>query len=170
MKQRNNRNSVRMAVMAFSIAAGMLLSGCGLTGGEAYTREELENLARIEIYEAESGTLLKTIEDGETLYRYLQSCGEHTDLVFEAEQREAMESAAESYRFAVYRYPAAKFGDKEPEKIYTTVLYQDTGIAKLVAEEGSVKVSLPEEWVTFYYEMSEEEQAFYESILPETDT
>ncbi|MDE6950213.1 MAG: hypothetical protein K2P64_04765, partial [Lachnospiraceae bacterium] len=73
MKQRNNRNSVRMAVMAFSIAAGMLLSGCGLTGEEGYTREELENLARIEIYEAESGTLLKTIEDGETLYRYLQS-------------------------------------------------------------------------------------------------
>ncbi|MDE6951067.1 MAG: hypothetical protein K2P64_09145, partial [Lachnospiraceae bacterium] len=102
--------------------------------------------------------------------RYLQSCGEHTDLVFEAEQREAMESAAESYRFAVYRYPASKFGDKEPEKIYTTMLYQDTGIAKLVAEEGSVKVSLPEEWVTFYYEMSEEEQAFYESILPKTDT
>ena len=48
------------------------LTGCGLSEENGYTREELGNLAKMEIYEAGSDTLLKTIEDEETLYRFNQ--------------------------------------------------------------------------------------------------
>lgn len=156
---------------------GILLTGCSASGEREYTREELQNTARIEIYEAGSDELLKTVEDGETLYQYLQACeySEYSD-AYEAQwaewegelEKEAGESAGESYYLVVYQYPASKFGDKEPVKTYTTVLYQDSDIAKTVAEDDVVKViSLPEEMLTFYYRMSEEEQEFYESLIPQ---
>ncbi len=145
------------------IAAGALLVGCSASGEKTYTREELQNLARIEVYEAESDTLLRTIEDGETLYRYLQA--------FEAEPEEglgeeAAEGAEESYYFEFYMYPVAKFGDKEPKKAYTIVLYQDTDIARIVGDAESLHMAfLSEDLLTFYYRTSEEEQAFYNSLL-----
>lgn len=145
------------------IAAGALLVGCSASGEREYTREELQNLARIEVYEAESDTLLRTVEDGEALYRYLQ--------VFEAEMEEELEKevadgAKESYYLEFYMYPVAKFGDKEPKKAYTIVLYQDTDIARMVADAENLYMAfLPEELLTFYYRTSEEEQAFYNSLL-----
>lgn len=160
-------------------AAGVLLSGCGFSREDGYTRKELENLARLEVYEAGSNTLLKTVEDEETLYQYLQAEVFSGD-AFESESEkepeeipetpETPESADEAYYLVAYKYPAAKFGKQEPEKIYTTVLYRDTDIAKLVVEDESViHIALPEELLTFYYRMSEEEQNFYESLLSETD-
>lgn len=149
---------------------GILLTGCGASGEREYTREELQNMARIEIYEAGSDELLKTIEDGETLYQYLQAY-EHSDAAFEGDVeeglKEAAEDAGESCYLVVYRYPASKFGGKEPVKTYTTVLYQDSDIARMVVEDEAVKIiSLPEELLTFYYEMSEEEKNFYETLIP----
>lgn len=156
--------------------AGILLTGCSASGEREYTREELQNTARIEIYEAGSDELLKTIEDGETLYQYLQVCeySEYSDTAYEEQwavwegelEKEAGESAGESYYLVVYKYPASKFGNKEPVKTYTTVLYQDSDIAKTVAEDDVIKIiSLPEELLTFYYRMSEEEQEFYGSLI-----
>lgn len=163
-------------------AAGVLLSGCGFSREDGYTRKELENLARLEVYEAGSDTLLKTVEDEETLYRYLQAevfSGDAFESESEKEPEEIPEapeipetpgSEDEAYYLVAYKYPAAKFGEQEPKKTYTTVLYRDTDIAKLVVEDESViHIALPEELLTFYYRMSEEEQRFYESLLSETD-
>lgn len=162
---------MKMRRMALCMAAGILLTGCGLSGEGGYTREELQNTARLELYEAGSDELLKTIEDEETLYRYVQAAA-FSDDAFEAEaekeRKETAENAGEAYYLAVYKYPAARYGDKEPEKNYSVVLYRDVNIAKLIVDEAGVKnIALPEELLTFYYVMGEEERAFYESLLPE---
>lgn len=150
--------------------AGALLTGCAPMADEGYTREELNNLARLELYEAESGTLLMTIEDADTLYQYCSTAGMASEDAYAAESEKDLQEAAEhagaSYCLEVYQYPAAKFGDRDPKKISTTTLYQGTNIAKIVVEDEAIKnISLPEELLTFYYEMPEEESMFYESLL-----
>lgn len=176
MRKHETKAAGRPVRMALCMAAGVLLSGCGFSREDGYTRKELENLARLEVYEAGSNTLLKTVEDEETLYRYLQAEVFSGD-AFESESEkepeeipETPESGDEAYYLVAYKYPAAKFGEQEPKKTYTTVLYRDTDIAKLVVEDESViHIALPEELLTFYYRMSEDEQNFYESLLSETD-
>lgn len=154
---------------------GILLTGCSVfTTDKGYTREELNNLARLEVYEAGSDKLLRTIEDEETLYQYNQA-GMSSVNDFEADWeeeekdlKEAAENAGASYYIMAYKYPVAKFGNKKPEKYTTITLYQDTNVAKMVLDAGNVKsISLPEEFLTFYYEMSEEESLFWESLLEE---
>lgn len=155
--------------IVFCMAAGVLLTGCGLSREDGYAGEDLQNTAKLELYEAGSDKLIKTIQDEETLYQYIQAVGFSEDSYeaeTEKELKETAENAGETYYLVVYKYPAAKFGDKEPEKNYTTTLYQDVNIAKLVVAEAGVKnIALPEELLTFYYEMSKEEQAFYESLV-----
>lgn len=164
------RNRIARSVIV-CVLVSALLTGCDSAADGGYTREELNNLARIELYEAESGTLLKTIEDEETLYRYCREGAALEDAyASEAEDalKETAEAAGASYYVEFYQYPAAKFGSKTPKKIMTITLYRDTNIAKMVAESEVIKnMALPEELLTFYYEMSEEESTFYGSLLEE---
>lgn len=159
----------RMSLMICALTV-LLLTGCG-TSGNRYTKEELGNLARLEIYEAGSDELLQTIEDEETLYQYNQAGAASEDAYTAAKENELKESAEEAgemYYIVAYKYPAAKFGDKEPEKNTTLTLFQDTNVAKMVVDKRNVKnMPLPEELLTFYYEMSEEESTFYESLFSE---
>lgn len=158
----------RKRLLMVCALAVFLLTGCGASEGR-YTREELGNLAKLEVYEAGSGTLLETIEDEETLYQYNQAGTASEDAYTAAKENELKESAeeaGETYYIVAYKYPAAKFGEKEPQKNLTITLYQDTDIAKMTAAGESVKnLPLPEELLTFYYEMSEEESAFYKELL-----
>lgn len=154
--------------------AGALVTGCTPAADQGYTREELNNLARLELYEAESGTLLMTIEDEETLYQYCRTAGMASEDAYAAESEKDLQEAAEhagaSYCLEVYQYPAAKFGDRDPKKFSTTTLYQNTDIAKIVVADEAIKnISLPEELLTFYYEMPEEERMFYESLLEQVE-
>ena len=81
---------------------------------------------------------------------------------------ETPESGEESYYFEFYKYPAAKFGDKEPFKLYTMTLYQDTDIVRMMVDGESLHMAfLPEEMLTFYYRISEEEMEFYNAVLAE---
>lgn len=161
-----------MRRILFCIAAGLLLTGCGLNREDGYTREDLQNIARLELYEAENDELLKTIEDEETLYEYIQATQFSEDVfdTYETETEKELEETAEnagaSYYLLVYTYPAARLGDQEPEENYRTVLYQDTDIVKDVVADAAIKnVTLPEDMRTFYYKMSEEESAFYRGLL-----
>lgn len=170
MRKYKTKTSVWLMHIAFCMAAGVLLTGCGLSREDGYTREDLQNTAKLELYEAGSGKLLKTIEDEETLYQYIQAA-EFSEDGYEAEtekeRKETAENAGETYHLVVYKYPAAKFGNKAPEENCRITLYQDVNIAKMVVKDTVVKnIALPEELLTFYYEMSEEEQAFYESLVP----
>lgn len=174
---RKHSGHLRSKAVCFGIVcvlAGTLLTGCGSAAEGNYTREELNNFARLELYDAESGTLLKTVEDEETLYQFCKvgTAGLASEDAYMPEEgenlRETAEAAGASCYLEVYQYPAAKFGDKTPQKIYTFTLYQNTNIARVAVEDAAVKnIKLPEELLTFYYEMSEEESAFYESLLEE---
>ena len=173
-----------LAVIALTISA---LTGCSISDGGGYTREELGNLAKLEIYEADSDTLIRAIEDEETLYRFNQvfqvsqvsgddSDSEDAYIEWESapedygmgteEPKELLKDARKTYDIVIYKHPVAKFGDKEPVKFLTMTLYENTDIVRIVVADESIKIfSLPEEFLTFYYEMSEEEREFCVPLL-----
>lgn len=181
-KENTMRYILRMAVsFAGCMLAACVLLGCGASQDRKYTEEELDHLARLEIYEAGSDTPLKTIEDEEILYQYNQilsrSGDDGDDLAewepdfddYEPEEGEWKETPVdeqETYHIVAYKYPVAKFGDKEPVKTLTMTLYENTDVVRITVADTVIKsFSLPEEFLTFYYEMSEEEREFYDSLI-----
>lgn len=144
-----------------------ICAGCSAGQGQKYTREELDNLAEIKIYSAEDHELIKTISDEEQLYQYNQ-CMLFEDSDIEERQDELekdLNEAKEQYDLISYKYPAARFGGKELEENTTITLYENTNIVKMtVAEEAIKSLSIPEEFLIFYYELSEEEINFFRSL------
>ncbi|MDE5939250.1 MAG: hypothetical protein K2H37_09240 [Lachnospiraceae bacterium] len=150
------------------IALGLCICvGCSARQGGKYTREDLDNLAEIRIYAAENQELVKTISDEEKLYQYNQ-CAVFDGSDIEERQEElekALEGAEEQYYLTTYKYPAARFGGKELEENTTITLYEDKNIVKMTVSEDSIKAfSISEEFLTFYYEIPEEEMNFYRSL------
>lgn len=168
----NKKNDIKI-----SIKTGILLvlglsicicTGCSAQQGKNYTMEDLGNLAEIKIYSAENDELIKTIDDEELLYQYNQ-CPFFGDSVTEEHQEElekGTEGKKEQYHLVSYKYPAARFGRKELEENITITLYEDTNIIKMTVSEESIKsFSVPTEFLSFYYELSEEEMDFYHSLI-----
>ena len=144
-------------------------AGCSARQERKYTAEELDNLAEIKIYSAENNELIKTISDEEQLYQYIQ-CSLWNDLDVEEERQDEwekdIEGTEEQYYLVSYKYPVARFGDKELEENTTITLYEDTNIIKMAVAEESIKAfPVPEEFLIFYYEISEEEMNFYRSLI-----
>jgi len=173
-------------ILALHMMAACVLAGCGAPGEKKYTDEQLNYLAKLEVYEAKSDALLKTIEDEEALYQYNYaqtfSGSWDEELDFEEEEaydayekrweemKETAENAQETYYIVEYKYPAAIFSDGKPEKTLTLTLYEDTDIAKMeVAQESIKNTFVPEEFRTFYYEMAEEEREFYASLVSQEE-
>ncbi|MCM1050291.1 MAG: hypothetical protein NC433_17925 [Clostridiales bacterium] len=143
--------------------------GCSAGQERKYTIEELDNLAEIKIYSAENNELIKTISDKEQLYQYIQ-CSLWHDLDVEEERQDelkkGLEGIEEQYYLVSYKYPVARLGDKELEENTTITLYEDTNIIKMAVAEESIKAfPIPEEFLIFYYEISEEEMQFYRSLV-----
>lgn len=163
----NKKRAVKVSIwLAFVLC---LCVGCA-AGGEKDAREELGNLAEIRIYTAADGKLIQTITDEEQLYQYSQSVllGDSNIEERQGELEEALEGAMEQYHLVSYKYPAARFGDKELEEVMTLTLYEDNNIVKMTVADESIKAfSLPEEFLTFYYEVTEEDMAFYRSLAKE---
>lgn len=144
-----------------------ICAGCSAGQGQKYTREDLDNLAEIKIYAAKDHELIKTIIDEEQLYQYNQ-CMFFEDSDIEERQDELekdLDEAKEQYDLISYKYPVARFGGKELEENTTITLYENTNIVKMTVAEESIKsLSIPEEFLTFYYELSEEEINFFRSL------
>ena len=144
-----------------------ILAGCSTQQGEEYTAEDLDNLAEIRIYSAEDNELINTISDEDQLYQFNhRSFFNDADIVErQSELAKELEGATEQYYFISYKYPVARFGKKELEENNTITLY-DTNIIKWTAAGESIKsFSVPEEFLTFYYEISEEDMNFYRSLV-----
>ena len=145
-----------------------ILAGCSAQQGGKYTIEELDNLAEIRIYSADNNELIKTISNEEQLYRYNQcSHFDDSDIVERQDELEKkLEGATEQYYLISYKYPVARFGKKDLEENITITLYENTNIIKWTAAGESIKsFSVPEEFLTFYYEISEEDMNFYRSLV-----
>ncbi len=155
-----------LPVVLFAVGL-CICTGCSQRQGEKYTAEDLNNLAEIKIYSAENDELIKTITDEEQLYQYNQ-CPIFSNLDIEDDQDELkndLEGTREQYHLISYKYPAARFGEKKLEEIITITLYEDTNIIKMTVAQESIKgFSVPEEYLTFYYEASGEEMDFYRSL------
>ena len=146
-----------------------ICSGCSAQQEGKYTIEDLDNVAEIKIYSAENNECIKTISDEESLYQYNQ-CSlffENSDIEErQNELKKALEGTKEQYYLVSYKYPVARFGGKELEKNVTITLYENTKIIKMTVAEESIKVfSIPEEFMTFYYELPEEEVIFFRSLV-----
>lgn len=178
MSKRNNwnkRSGKRDMKIGILFVLGIwICTGCSVKQEGNYTLEELDNLAEIRIYDAENDELIKTINEDEQLYQYNQCLPladevADEDTYMEERQREwkeELEDAKAQYYLTTYKYPVSRFGKKELEKNTTITLYEDKNIIKMTVSEESIKAfSLPEELLTFYYELSEEELDFYHSLL-----
>lgn len=133
------------------MALGLCMcAGCSAQQGGKYAREDLDNLAEIRIYAAENNELIKTISDEEQLYQYNQcSVFDGSDI---EERQDELKKDLE--------------GAKELEENNSITLYEDTNIVKMTVAEESIKAfSIPEEFLTFYYEISEEEMNFYHTLV-----
>ena len=142
-------------------------AGCSARQGEKYTMEDLDNLAEIRIYSTNNNELIKTISDEEQLYQFNQcSIFDGSDIEERQDEwKRGLEGAKEQYFFVAYKYPAARFGVRLLEENTTITFYEDTSIVKMtVAEETNKAFPIPEEFLTFYYELSEEEINFYQSL------
>lgn len=147
-----------------------ICAGCSAQQGEKYTIEDLDNLAEIRIYSAENDELIKTISDREQLYQYHQTLNsfDYSDIEERQEELEkALEGAKEQYYLVSYKYPVAQFGKKELEENTTVTLFENTNIVKMTVAEESIKgLPVPADFLTFYYELSEEEYtAFFLSYF-----
>lgn len=162
----NMRNYIiRSSLLVFGVC---ICAGCSAQQKEKYTLEELDNLAEIRIYAAENHELIKTINDEEELYQYNQcSVFDDSDIVERQEElKRNLEGAKEEYYLVAYKYPVARFGGKELEENASITLYEDSYIIKMTVAEESIKAfTIPEEFLTFYYEVSEEEINYYHSLV-----
>lgn len=165
---------VQKRILFSGVLVGILClgAGCAAGQGEKYTLEELGNLAEIRVYTAEDEELVKTVTDEELLYQYNQCSALEEEVIEEqiteerqTEIKKALEGVKEQYHLVSYKYPAARFGKKDLEKLMTLTLYENENIIKMTVADESIKAfSLPEEFLTFYYEISEEEMKFYQSL------
>ena len=145
-----------------------IFAGCSTQQERKYTIEDLDNLAEIRIYSAENNELINTISDEEQLYQYNHcSFWDDSDIIErQSELKKDLEGAKEQYYLISYKYPVARFGKKELEKNITITLYEDTSIIKMTVAEESIKgFSVPEDFLIFYYEISEEDMNFYRSLV-----
>ncbi len=145
-----------------------ICAGCSAGRERTDTLEELDRLAEIKVFSAENEEPVKTINEEEQLYQYHQysMCFEASDTEEHQEELEKeLEGAREQYELVSYRYPAARFGKKELEESVTLTLYENTNVIKMTVAEGNIKgFSVPEEFLTFYYELSDDEIAFFRSL------
>ena len=163
----NKKSYIKIGIL---LVLGLCIcAGCSTQQGKKYTLEELDNLAEIKIYSAENNELIETISDAEQLYQYNQVSLSFDDSDIEEHQDELKKDLAgtkEQYYLVSYKYPVARLGGKELEENTTITLYENTNIIKMTVAEESIKAfSIPEEFLTFYYELSEEEMNFYRSLV-----
>lgn len=143
-------------------------AGCSARQGEKYTAGELDNLAEIRVYSAESGELIKTITNEEVLYQF-NHCAVFDDMDIEKNQsvlEKDLDGAKALYSFVSYKYPAERFGSKKLEENVTVTVFEGKNIVKMAVTQKSVKAfSVPEEFLTFYFEASEKEMEFYWGLV-----
>ena len=162
----NKKSYMKIGIL---LMVGLFIcAGCSAQQGGKYTVEDLDNLAEIKIYSAENNELIKTISDEEQLYQYNQ-CSLYDDSDTEEHQHKLekdLEGAKEQYYMISYKYPVARFGGEELVENTTITLYEDKNIIKMTVSGESIKgFSVLEEFLVFYYEVSEEEMNFYHSLV-----
>ena len=159
------RNFLTISLLFMLVSC--ICTGCSSHQDRKYTVEELDNLAQLEIYSAETNELIKVVSDEEMLYQYNQ-CS--FDSLYSVEHKEELEKAIEGvkeeYYIDSYKYSVSHFGSQELEKNITITIYENSNVIKMTVSEESVKGAfIPQEFLIFYYEMSDKDMEFYHSLI-----
>lgn len=127
------------------------------------------NLAKIEIYSTQNNELIKTIDNKKILNEYNKKLSFYENYAENQENlKESIQKLKEQYKFISYKFPVAKIGNKELEENFTITLYENSNIIKMTVSNESIKsFSLPQEFLTFYYSISNEELQFLISLINE---
>lgn len=144
-----------------------IFTGCSSHQDRKYTVDELDNLAQLKIYLAETNELMKVVSDEEMLYQYNQCSFDSSYSVEHQEELEkAIEGVKEEYYIDSYKYPVSHFGSQELERNTTITIYENSNVIKMTVSEESIKgASIPQEFLIFYYEMSDKDMEFYHSLI-----
>ncbi len=142
-----------------------VLGGCASESTKAG-----QQLAQIEVYSVADNTLVNTIEDEESVLEFNQKTAfeEEWDDDYMDQQEEIQKKLEEReplYIFISYKKPVAMNNDGTLEKISEITVYKDSNIIKEQVSPDSVKnFAVPSEYLTTFYESSEETMDFLVSL------
>ena len=155
----------RTYMLALSLLPVLFLAGCALNKDSK--EKDLQRLSQIEIYSGD-GELVNTIEDENILYQFRQLDDRDTSFESDSEQEElknTAESLAVLYTIISYKKPAAVYNDGALEKEMEITVYENSNIIKEQISPDNIKgTSVPEEYLTFYGTVSEEDREFLLSL------
>ncbi len=166
----------KVTIVIFLLMLLSVLSGCSTSASANGNKNtvNIERLACIEIYSVNNQTLLTTIDDKETLETFHENAsfdeqwGDMDDNYLEqqAEIQKKLKNYEPQYLFISYQTPAAIHNDGTLEKVLEITTFKDTNIVKVTISPDTVKnFSIPSEYLTFYFETSDEVMAYLRSLV-----
>lgn len=137
-----------------------------LGGCRNFEEKETLHTARLEVYEEDGTTLINTVEDEEAVARFEaggwgQEAGISSDVDPTGKDLEGREPL---FTIAAMKEPAALINNGEMEKTFTITVYEGTDVVKMVVMPQIKNIALSEEFLTFYFEVPEEDMEFFLSL------
>lgn len=137
-----------------------------LGGCRNFEEKETLHTARLEVYEADGTTLINTVEDEEAVARFEaggwgQEDGISSDVDPAGKDLEGREPL---FMIAAMKEPAALINNGKMEKTFTITVYEGTDVVKMVVMPQIKNIALSEEFLTFYFEVPEEDMEFFLSL------
>lgn len=157
------KSKLHIWILCFILA--LLLAGCSADKNSA--GKDLQRLSLIEVYSSD-GKLINSIEDVDTLYQF-----ENLDYIDIPEDTASEQTELENmivelsplYTIISYKTPAAIYGSETLEKLTEITVYDNSNIIKEQVDPENIKgVSIPEEYLSFYFTVSEEDKTFLLSL------
>ena len=137
-----------------------------LGGCRNFEEKETLHTARLEVYEEDGTTLINTVEDEEAVARFEaggwgQEAGISSDVDPTGKDLEGREPL---FMIAAMKEPAALINNGKMEKTFTITVYEGTDVVKMVVMPQIKNIALSEEFLTFYFEVPEEDMEFFLSL------
>ncbi len=158
------KNIVLLILMGILAAIG--LAGCGEDRGDR--GKDLQGLSQIEVYSSD-GHLVNTILDEEILSQFNDL--DYTDMSSDTDaEMDALESKIGDLNVICtvisYKTPVAANHDGSLEKLMELTVYEDSNIIKEQIAQETIKGGyVPEEFLTFYVTISDEDKKFILSLM-----
>ena len=158
------KNIVLLILMGILAVIG--LAGCGEDRDDR--GKDLQGLSQIEVYSSD-GHLINTILDEEILSQFNDL--DYTDISSDTDaEMEALESKIGDLNVICtiisYKTPVAANHDGSLEKLMELTVYEDSNIIKEQIAPETIKGGyVPEEFLTFYVTVSDEDKNFILSLM-----
>ncbi len=145
------------------ITCVLFLTGCGNSVSNQ-NNEDTKKKNRIEVYSVQDDAHLTTIDDQNTINKILDTCDWK-----EAEQ--LPDDLKPDYKMLVYQEKTLLYGqdpdeERDYELIETLITYQDSSyVQEIISSDVVHNMIIPEDVMTFYYVMPDENLKELEQII-----